>query len=286
MLAYPAAQNFLTAKYICVLFVVSLYNPVMKFDGKGFALKIEEQVRTRLRQGFGGRRPKIVSILVGNDPASVLYTRLKQEAAARVGIEFVVERLDRISKEVVAEIASRDDVTGLMLQLPVPDLRGYTLREVLSATPSEKDVDGLRYPESGVVPPVVTAVLIILDEIAVNSKLKIKDSKIVVVGAKGFVGSGVVAELGKRGTQVIGVERGDDMNVIMSGDVVISAVGEEGIIKPEMIREGAVVIDVGAPRGDMTKEVYQKASVSVEVPGGVGPVTIACLMEKGCKHGQ
>ena len=66
---------------------------------------------------------------------------------------------------------------------------------------------------------------------------------------------------------------------VLVGDVVISCVGKEGIVTEEMVKPRAVVIDVGAPRGDMTSEVYQKASVSVEVPGGIGPVTIACLME-------
>ena len=254
----------------------------MKFDGKGFAKKIEDQVAASSLTLDS--KPKIVSILVGEDPASVLYTGLKKKAAERVGIEFEVVHKQSITKEIVEEIAARSDVTSLMIQLPVPGLQGVTLKEVLTAIPYDKDVDGLRYPESGVVPPVVSAILRVMDEIAINSKLKIANSKIVVVGAAGFVGSGVMAELSKRGVSAHRVERGDDMAVIKTGDIVISAVGEEGIIKPEMVKEGAVVIDVGAPKGDMTKEVYQKASVSVEVPGGVGPVTIACLMENGIKY--
>ncbi len=249
----------------------------MKFDGKGFAKNIEEIVAERVSKLE--LKPRIVSILVGNDPASVLYTRLKQEAAERVGIDFEVVRLESVTREQIQSIAEREDVTGLMIQLPVPGLNGETQEEILSAIPLSKDVDGLRYPASGVVPPVVSAILQVMDKIGVSQKLEIRNQKIVVVGAKGFVGSGVVSELNKIGKTVIGVERGDDMGVITSGDVVISAVGEEGIIKSEMVKDGAVVIDVGAPRGDMTKEVYQKASVSVEVPGGVGPVTIACLME-------
>lgn len=159
----------------------------MKFDGKAFAKKIEDQVAARSLTIDS--KPKIVSILVGNDPASVLYTGLKHKAAERVGIDFEVVRLESITKEQVKAITLREDVTGLMIQLPVPDLQGPTLQGVLSAIPYDKDVDGLRYPESGVVPPVVSAILRVMDEIALNSKLKITNSKIVVVGAAGFVGS-------------------------------------------------------------------------------------------------
>jgi methylenetetrahydrofolate dehydrogenase (NADP+)/methenyltetrahydrofolate cyclohydrolase len=193
----------------------------------------------------------------------------------------------------IQKTANDNNVTGIMLQLPVPGLQGVTLKEVISAIPYDKDVDGLRYPESGVVPPVVKAVIEILTAItnlkfpariasqndAGGSNSQIKNlGIIVVVGAAGFVGSGVMEQLSQRGVTALGVERGDDMGLIKTGDIVISAVGEEGVIKPEMVKGGAVVIDVGAPKGDMTKEVYQKASVSVEVPGGVGPVTIAMLM--------
>ena len=256
----------------------------MKFDGKGFAKTIEESVATRV--SVMEVKPKIVSVLVGNDPASILYTGLKQKAAERVGIDFEVVRLETVTKEQIKTIAEREDVTGLMIQLPVPGLHGQALAEILSAIPYEKDVDGLRYPGSGVVPPVVIAILKVIDKIAENQKLEtrlagrqVRNQKIVVVGAAGFVGGGVVSELTKLCLTVIGVERGDDIEVIKTGDVVISAVGEEGIIKEEMVKDGAIVIDVGAPAGDMMSGVYQKASVSVEVPGGVGPVTIACLMD-------
>ncbi|MBP9702666.1 bifunctional 5,10-methylenetetrahydrofolate dehydrogenase/5,10-methenyltetrahydrofolate cyclohydrolase [Candidatus Woesebacteria bacterium] len=259
----------------------------MKFDGKGFAKTIEESVAARAHAMEV--RPKIVSVLVGNDPASILYTGLKQKAAERVGIDFEVVRLGSVTKEQIKTIAQREDVTGLMIQLPVPGLHGQALAEILQVIPYEKDVDGLRYPESGVVPPVVRAVVEVMHTITnlkfSNSQIE-KSSKIVVVGAAGFVGSGVVSELAKLGLTVVGVERGDDMEVIKAGDIVISAVGEEGVIKSEMVKEGAIVIDVGAPKGDMAVEVYQKASVSVEVPGGVGPVTIACLMENACNNGH
>lgn len=257
----------------------------MKFDGKGFAQQIEAQVQARV--AILGRKPKIVSVLVGDDPASVLYTKLKKEAAERVGIRFEVVKQTNIPtsqlRSLIAEIGAREDVSGVMIQLPVPGLQGQALKEVLEAIPLTKDVDGLRYPESGVVPPVVKAILEIVNEVEqsqiINSQI-LKSGKYVVVGASGFVGNAICRELEKTGKQVIRVEAAteDPTRMILEGEVVISCVGKEGLITAETTRPGAVVIDVGAPKGDMTREVYQKASISVEVPGGVGPVTVASLM--------
>ena len=259
------------------------YNLVMKFDGRGFAQEIERVLKQKMSSIQG--RPKIVSVLVGDDPASVLYTRLKKEAAERIGIDFEVVRLEEKEhtasnlQRQIREIGANNEVTGLMVQLPIADLQGQALQEVLEAIPLNKDVDGLRYPESKVIPPVVEAVLKILEKISETKELK--ELKYVVIGAKGFVGSAVCLELEKQGKTVIKVDSDttDPARSILEGDVIISCTGKEGMVIGDMVRDGSIVIDVGAPRGDMTQEVYQKASVSVEVPGGVGPVTIACLMQ-------
>ena len=258
----------------------------MKFDGRGFAQEIELEL-TQKMSGLNGR-PKIVSVLVGDDPASVLYTRLKEQAAHRIGVDFEVERIGSIEHrnlvDKISKIGEREDVTGLMVQLPIADLQGQALQDVLEAIPLNKDVDGLRYPESKVIPPVVEAVLKILEKISqsqiTNSQI-LKLNKYVVIGAKGFVGSSVCLELEKQGKMVIKVDSDttDATKSVLEGDVVISCTGKEGIVTGDMVRDGSIVIDVGAPRGDMTQEVYQKASSSVEVPGGVGPVTIVCLMQ-------
>lgn len=272
----------------------------MKFDGRGFADKIERDLVYKVQNLAS--KPKIVSVLVGNDPASKLYTRLKKEAAERVGIQFDVLEIDlgfktQDLREQIVELGNKEDVSGVMIQLPVPGLQGQTLQEVLKAIPPEKDVDGLRYPESGVIPPVVKATLLILAEMT-NHKFPARRScassvaggsnsqignlgKYVVMGAGGSVGSALCNELQKQGVLVIKIDSdtNDPTRRLLEGKVVISCVGKEGLVTPEMVQEGAIVIDVGAPKGDMAKEVYQKASVSVEVPGGVGPVTIATLME-------
>lgn len=255
---------------------------VMRFDGKAFASEMEEKLTERV--GGLGRKLRAVSIVVGDDPASIKYSELKQAAAERVGIDFEVRKLKDV-EELKRELANLgEDVDGVMVQLPVPGLpaqsglQGETLKGVLSAIPLKKDMDGMRWEESGVTPATVRAILSILDKIAENSKLEIRNSKIVVVGAKGAVGRPLVIKLKERGVEVIDLDLGDNLERVREGQVVVSCTGRAGLITPEMVQEGAVVVDVGAPVGDMTKEVYDKASVYVPSRGGVGPVTISCLL--------
>lgn len=254
----------------------------MKFDGKAFAQEIEAKVSEKVAKL--NVKPRIVSVLVGDDPASALYTKLKKTAAERVGIDFEIvrEKVEVTSeklKQILEVIGQREDVTGVMVQLPLPGDSRKDTEEILAAIPLDKDVDGLRYLESGVVPPVVKAILDVVDEIGGNP------DKFVVIGASGFVGSATCLELEKKGKEVIKVDS-DTQNakdLVLKGDIVISCVGKEGVLTGDMVRDSAIAIDVGAPRGDMTSEVYQKASVSVEVPGGIGPVTIACLMQNAAE---
>lgn len=266
----------------------------MIFDGKAFAKEIEEDVKIRISQA--GKIIKIVSVIVGDDPASLLYTKLKKAAAERVGIEFEVVMLDSrlqipdISKE-IERIGKDVKVTGVMVQLPLPEpLRGSTPK-CLEMIPLDKDVDGLRWEESGVMPATVRAILSILERIA-ESRLQTLDSslweqKFVVLGSRGAVGRSLVHFLRERNVDVSEVEwdTPEPVRIILAGDVVISCVGKAGTVTGEMVKEGVIAIDVGMSQvegrvvGDMTKEVYQKASLAVPVPGGVGPVTIACLLK-------
>lgn len=262
----------------------------MIFDGRKFAKEIEEKVR--LVVATLSHKPKIVSILVGNDPASELYTRLKKEAAERVGIEFEVVRLDigSTAHDIETKIdgyAADNQVDGLMIQLPIPGLQGQTLQELLSAIPLTKDVDGQRWEKSHIIPATVRAILSILDKIAEDPRFQVLDSRIVVLGARGAVGRPLVYFLKKRGVEIIEVEWDTPLPAgsLPEGQVIISCVGKPGIVSADMVKDGIVLIDVGMSQvedkmvGDMTSEVYQKASFAVPVPGGVGPVTIASLMQ-------
>ena len=256
----------------------------MIFDGKAFANELENTLSYKVRNLV--KKPKVVSVLLGDDPASVLYTKLKKQAAKRVGIEFEVVHLDSQQltanslRQNILEVGARAEITGVMVQLPIRGLQGQALQEVLRAIPLSKDVDGLRWEESGIMPATVRAILSILDEIAKRQSPGLWERRFVVVGSKGAVGRPLVHYLRERGVEVSEVEW-DTPNpgeIIRQGEVVISCTGKEGVITSKLISEGAVVIDVGSPRGEMTAEVYQKASVAVPVPNGVGPVTIVSLL--------
>ncbi len=164
--------------------------------------------------------------------------------------------------------------------MPIPGVVGDELNQIISAIPLEKDVDGLRWEESKITPATVRAVLSIVDEIASDK------TKFAVLGSAGAVGRPLVHFLKERGVEVSEIEW-DTKNVTdltLKAEVVISCVGRAGLVTGEMVRDSVIVIDVGMSEvegkvvGDMTQEVYQRASMAVGVPGGVGPVTIASLM--------
>lgn len=255
----------------------------MIIDGSKVAEELEHLLRNKVANLV--LQPRIVSILVGEDPASLLYSRLKEKAAERVGIEFEIVKLARASKieliKLVLEISDRPEVTGVMLQLPIPNISGDELKEVVLSIPITKDVDGMRWEESDVMPATVRAVITLLSKIESETQASLVNKRVVLVGSRGAVGRPLVYYLKKLGYSEISEVEWDTptpVEIIRTGEVIISCVGHEGLITTEMVNEGSIVLDVGAPRGDMTIEVYQKASVSVEVPGGVGPVTIASLM--------
>ncbi len=256
----------------------------MLFDGKQFAREIEEQVGARVASLV--RAPKVVSILVGDDPASELYTRLKKQAAERVGVNFSIEKFDsrfmiQDLRRILKELGEREDVTGVMVQLPLPEPLRCFSSKCIKMIPLTKDVDGLRWEASKIMPATVRAIFSILERIERDSRFKIRDLRVVVVGARGSVGRPLVHYLRERGVAVAEVEwdTPDPAKITRGGDVVISCTGKAGIVTGEMVKNGVVALDVGSPKGDMTQEVYEKASVAVPVPGGVGPVTIACLMQ-------
>ena len=245
------------------------------FDGRAAAAEIEE----RLAQVVAGmdKKPKLVSIVVGDDKASHLYVDLKGEAAKRVGIDFekveyknidgLIDRIEDLNKD--------RSVAGIMVQMPLPDIVRHKTMEVVSAIAPEKDVDGLT-GKSKFLPATVKAVLKILDD-----RCQVSDKKIVVVGRSMVVGRPLAQELMRRGTEVtVAHSQTADLGEVTRGaEILISATGKPGLITADMVKSGAVVIDVGEPKGYVAEDVYKVASFITPVPGGVGPMTVACLLE-------
>lgn len=261
------------------------------FDGRKFAAEKEISLQNRvLGLKARGVYPKLASIIIGNDPASVLYVNLKKKAAERIGAELDVYHISEKAKldEIILLINTLNTdktVQGIMIQLPLPkELVNCKLEIVNSITPA-KDVDGLR-KDSLFLHPTSKAVVEIIDEAKkdknVRLPLKGNPCKVVVVGATGMVGAPLVKELKTEGYEV--VECNSDTPTLkgetLQGDIVISCAGVPNLIMDDMIKDGAIVIDVGSPQGDVDFElVSKKASFITPVPGGVGPVTISCLLE-------
>ena len=274
-------------------------------DGKAIAQKLRAEYRVRaanLAQRHGVT-PGLAVILVGDNPASASYVRGKTKAAAEVGIASDTLHFDTsISEaELLAEIArlnEDDGVDGILVQLPLPD--HINPSRVLNAIRPDKDVDGfhpvnagrLLLGEPGFVPATPAGIL----ELLRRSGIETTGKHAVVVGRSNIVGRPLAALLLHRGidaTVTVCHSRTQDLAALTrTADILVAAIGRPRYITADMVREGAVVIDVGINRvddpshprgyrlvGDVDFEaVAKKAGWITPVPGGVGPMTIALLL--------
>ncbi len=264
---------------------------VQLIDGKTLSKAREEILKKKvLDLSF---TPKVISIVIGKDAPSLLYTKMKQKKAADVGINFEPKYFSSDTKfdEVVNFIRKLNDdpsVNGVMIQLPIPEefLKGKDWRKILSEINVEKDIDGLRYQDSKFLPATARAVLSILDD----EKIEVSGKKVTVFGRSNLVGKPVADELIKKGAEVSVVhsQTPNPKEISLEGDIVISAVGKPYLVKGDWIKQGAVVIDVGTSKdresgkivGDVDFEQAKlRASKITPVPGGVGPMTVISLME-------
>lgn len=257
-------------------------------DGKKIAQIHQEKVKGKLSKI--NIKPKVVSILIGDDPPSILYTNMKQKKALEVGIDFQPVRLpatESYEKVVflIKNLNADPKINGIMVQLPVPKefLRGKDKYELLNLIDSKKDVDGLTN-NSPFLPAVVRAIM----EILQDAEVKLEGVNAAVLGASRLVGQPVGRELEKKGARVTVCDRNtqNQTEITRQADVIVSATGVAGLLKGDMVKEGVAVVDVGAEKingrvvGDVDFDsVAPKASKITPVPGGVGPMTVICLME-------
>lgn len=258
------------------------------FDGRLFAAKKEANLGIRvLGLKARGVYPKLASIIIGKNPASELYVNLKKKAAERIGAEVDIYFLGENSKIddillLIDTLNTDEGVNGIMVQLPLPGSIAKFKDQIIGSIKQKKDVDGLR-DGSQFLHPTAKAVMDILHEAEDILRLpsRVSPCKVAVVGSTGMVGAPLVKELKEEKYNVIEVnaETHDLAKKVKSADVLISATGVPSLIKSEMVKPGAIVIDVGSPKGDVEAEVSKKAAFVTPVPGGVGPVTISCLLE-------
>jgi methylenetetrahydrofolate dehydrogenase (NADP+) / methenyltetrahydrofolate cyclohydrolase len=262
-------------------------------DGKAVAAKVRKEVKREVEAM--DREPGLATILVGDDPASAVYVRMKREDSAEVGIEsFHHEPGGDVGAEALAELIrglnADDRVDGILLQLPLPDHLDQD-RFVGLIEPA-KDVDGLTTANAGllmhdrdeaIVPCTPAGVMRLLDETGVA----LTGARAVVVGRSILVGKPMAQLLLAANATVTHCHsRTRDLGAVCrQADVLIAAVGSPGLVTGDMVREGSVVIDVGTNRtdagmvGDVEFDAASKRARAITpVPGGVGPMTRAMLL--------
>ncbi|HXS47271.1 MAG TPA: bifunctional methylenetetrahydrofolate dehydrogenase/methenyltetrahydrofolate cyclohydrolase FolD [Solirubrobacterales bacterium] len=262
-------------------------------DGKAIATGVRERVREQIVELPA--RPGLATILVGDDPASAVYVRMKREDSAEVGIEsFHHEPGGDVSQEALAaliEALNADErVHGILLQLPLPDHLNQD--PLISLIDPAKDVDGLTPINAGllaqdrpeaIVPCTPAGVMELLREVDID----LEGAHAVVIGRSILVGKPLAALLLQANATVTHCHsrtRGL-ASICRQAEILIAAAGNPGLITGEMVREGATVIDVGTNRvdgklvGDVEFEsVHERAGAITPVPGGVGPMTRAMLL--------
>jgi methylenetetrahydrofolate dehydrogenase (NADP+)/methenyltetrahydrofolate cyclohydrolase len=259
-------------------------------DGKAVAAKVRAEVAAAVVElGEVG----LATVLVGDDPASDIYIRRKHEAAKEVGIRSEDRRLPAdISQEevleIVGELNADDSIHGVLIQSPLPAPLDEAL--TIGALDPSKDVDGFHPLNAGLLylgrPAFVPATPLGVMRLLAEYDVPLQGARAVVVGRSNIVGKPMAhLLLGAHATVTICHSRTKEIgNVIGEAEVVVAAVGVPRLVTAEMVKPGATVVDVGINRteaglvGDVDPGAAERAGLLTPVPGGVGPMTIACML--------
>ncbi|MBQ2836253.1 MAG: bifunctional methylenetetrahydrofolate dehydrogenase/methenyltetrahydrofolate cyclohydrolase FolD [Clostridia bacterium] len=274
-------------------------------DGKKLAQQIREDLKIKCEElKQKGIKPRLAVIMVGDDKASQVYVRNKSKACDEIGIEFEEHLLDgdiqqKTLIELIEKLNQDDSIHGILLQSPIP--RHLDINEAFRTIAPEKDVDGFN--------PVNVGKLSLNQDTFVSCtpygvmkmfeayNISLAGKNVTVIGRSNIVGKPLIqCCLNKDATVTVCHSKTKDLKQhTQNADIVIAAIGKSKFITADMIKLGAVVIDVGINRGEDGKltgdvdfdNVYEKASYITPVPGGVGPMTIAMLMNnviKACEN--
>lgn len=271
-------------------------------DGKTIAKKVRDEVAERVRAlvATHGRAPGLDVVLVGEDPASVVYTRNKEKAAVEVGVRGRLHRLPAETTEaellaLVRKLNADPTVDGILVQLPLP--KHIREQSVLDAVDPSKDVDGFHPMNAGLLssgrPHLVPCTPVGCMRLLREAGVELAGARAVVVGRSNIVGKPMAQLLlAAHATVTIAHSKTRDLpGLCREADVLIAAIGRAKMIGADFVKPGAVIIDVGINRGEDGKlcgdvdfaAASTLASAITPVPGGVGPMTIACLLENTLK---
>ena len=273
-------------------------------DGKALAAKIKARIANEVLSMT--TRPGLAVILVGDNPASRVYVTSKRKDCEECGFyseEYVLPNDANPEQllELIRQLNNKDSIDGILVQLPLPP--HFDEKEVLLAIDPAKDVDGfhpmnvgkLTTGEPCFLPCTPAGVMALLEE----GEVDVAGKHCVVLGRSNIVGKPqALLMLQKDATVTVCHSKTPDMaDQCRRADILVSAVGKTGLVTPDMVRDGAVIVDVAMNRdengklcGDCCRETYEKAYAFTPVPGGVGPMTRAMLMENTLKaarlHGK
>lgn len=276
-------------------------------DGKKISNDIKDEIAEEVKQmkAKGEKVPHLAAVIVGNDGASLTYVGSKVRACERVGFESTMVRMSNTTSEIelldkIGELNNNVDIDGFIIQLPLPPQ--INTQKVLMAVNPDKDVDGFHPTNFGkmaldmstFIPATPFGILELLDRYGVETKGK----HTVVIGRSHIVGRPMSILMGRKGfpgNSTVTLTHSHTKNITQitsQADIIISALGIPKFLKAEMVKDDAVIIDVGITRvpddsekgyyitGDVDFEfVKKKASYITPVPGGVGPMTIAMLLK-------
>lgn len=273
-------------------------------DGKKVSAEVKEQVRLETAELVkNGIQPGLAVIIVGDDPASRVYVNNKKKACEAVGFlsrEYALPATTTQEEllDLVKELNNDKEINGILCQLPLP--KGLDEKAVIEAISPDKDVDAFHASNVGKImigdydflPCTPAGVM----EMLHSYDIKVEGKKCVVIGRSNIVGKPMaMLLLHENGTVTITHSRTKNLAEVTSeADILVAAIGKAKFVKSDMVKEGAVVIDVGMNRDENGKlcgdvdfdDVVDKCSAITPVPGGVGPMTIAVLMKntlKACK---
>lgn len=265
----------------------------MIIDGRKSALILKNQIATEIKQA--NKVLGLGTILVGDDPGSVAYVEGKHKDCAEVGINSIKINLPSSATEneiinAINELNKNQKCTGFIVQLPLP--KSVDVQKVLAQIDPKKDADGLHpinlgnlvLAKNSIIPCTPKAILFLLREYKVN----LLGAKVLIIGRGTTVGRPLSILLSQKSVDatvtLAHTATKNLSDLILDSDIIIAAIGNAHFLKPEMVKPGVVVIDVGITRtinglvGDVDPKVAEKASVFSPMPGGVGPMTRAMLM--------